>query len=161
MMMVNSGFPVETDHQLQNFFGRNLVKITCCSSATRIGRICNHRPGNGHTLLLAAGKLTGIMVHAVGQIDQTRKPFSTCSKSSFRVIASEWSGSSNVFKGCQNGNQIVELKNKTHMRRTPVAEFRLGKFCDFNATPGWSRCPPYQFRQSGFSRVLSGNPTGP
>jgi len=50
----HSGFPVETDHQLQNFFGRNPVQITCWFIGHQNIRVRNHRPGNGHSLLLAA-----------------------------------------------------------------------------------------------------------
>ena len=60
---------VEITEDIDDLLAGARVEIAGRLVGHQNGRPVGQRPGNGHPLLLAAGKLTGMMVHAIGQPD--------------------------------------------------------------------------------------------
>src|SRR6266540_3210143 len=62
----------QASHEGKYVLGRYAVEVTGWLIRHQNCRIGHHRPGDGDTLLLPAGKLGGVVVHPVGQVDHTQ-----------------------------------------------------------------------------------------
>ena len=61
---------IERLKRLQDFFGGGGIEVAGWLVGQEEGRLVDQGPGDGHTLLLAAGHLLRVMVHAVSEADK-------------------------------------------------------------------------------------------
>src|SRR5260370_32351301 len=93
-------------------------------------RVGDDGAGDGNALLLTAGELARIMVHAVG------KPYDT--ESGVHMLAALRGGKLgqkqwklDVLKRGAHRNQVVHLENQTHVAGAPVGEISFVKLGSF------------------------------
>ena len=98
-------------------------------------RVGDDGPGDGHALLLAAGKLVGLVVGAVGQAHG--------GQGGQGVVAPGGGGKAceqkrqlDVFLGGQDRNEVVELEDEAHVAASPHGQFTFRQGGDVRAPDG-------------------------
>ena len=79
-------------------------------------------PGHCHTLLFSARKLGRLMACAVGKAHESEQ-FQGTLPGFGCVLAGDVGWNHDVFKGCELGQKLVELKHKADVAVAEVAEF--------------------------------------
>ena len=102
-------------------------------------RIGDQRTGDRHALLLAAGKLSGKVLHAISQPNHFERS-SDVPAAIFRIEPGEQKRKRNVLESRQDGNEIEGLENESHVLVSPVRQLgfvELGYVAPLNnAFPG-------------------------
>src|SRR6266545_622509 len=121
----------QASHEGKYVLGRYAVEVTGWLIRHQNCRIGHHRPGDGDTLLLSAGKLGGIVVHPVGQIYYAQHRL--------HMLAPLSAGESgqhqrqlHVLECGQYRQEIVELEDKADVGGPPLGKLSLGKRCNIH-----------------------------
>jgi hypothetical protein len=122
-------------------------RLSCCSSAMistlvraveRAGRlvgqhqlrIVDQRAGDGHALLLAAGKLRRMVVHALGQADLCEAFFCAGVALGKRGTAIQ-QGQGDIVQGGGARQQVEMLEHETELAVAHLRQFIAGELRDF------------------------------
>src|SRR5712664_942335 len=118
---------VDKSHDL---IGALAVQVAGGLIAKQEGRVRDDGPRDGDALFLPPGKLPRIVIHAVGEIDDTESGFHVFAPLRLRELGQQ-QRKLDVLKRREHGNQVVHLKNKADMARSPVREFAPRHVRDF------------------------------
>src|SRR5712691_8699603 len=100
--------------------------------AKQESRVRDNGASNGDALLLPAGKLARIVMHAIGQIDDAERGFHVLAALRFRELG-EQQWKLDVLIGGEHGNQVVHLKYETDVASAPLRKLARGHVRDFVA----------------------------
>ena len=114
MMTVVPAFAVEFEEQFHNLFARFGIEVAGWFIGHQDGRVVDQCAGNGHALLLSAGKLGGAVVHAVTQADRFQRLLARgpCVRVPDTGVAQ---GSSTLESAVGAGQQVEALEDKAHL----------------------------------------------
>src|SRR5688500_2453657 len=124
--------PIEPMHELEDFLGGSLVEIAGGFVGDQNRRIGNDGARDRDPLFLPAGKLAWIMVHSLRQTDHAQRRFGM-SPTLFLRQRRQDERQFDVLQGRKHGNEIVKLKDKTHVARAPYRQLGLVQFGDIGA----------------------------
>src|SRR6266446_1080822 len=118
--------------QLHDFIGAFAVEVAGGLVAEEKGGVGDDGAGDGYTLLLSAGELARIVVHAVGEADDAKGGFDVLAAIGSRELG-EQKRELDVLESGEHGNEVVHLKDETDVARTPLRELVAGHVSDLVA----------------------------
>src|SRR5512139_309479 len=122
-------------HEHQHVFGRSAVEIAGGFIGHQQGRVRDQGPRDGHPLLLASGELTGMVIHAIREVDQPQhRPHMVPALPTGEVGQNE--RQLYVLEGGEDRDQIIELEDEPDMRGAPGGELRFGQTGDVDVPHG-------------------------
>src|SRR3990172_230910 len=126
-------FPVQARHEPEHVPGRAPVQVPRGLVGHDDGRVGDNGAGDGDPLLLAAGKLRRIVVHAVEEVDDAqgrlhvRLPlFSERCRQQKRQL--------HFLKCRKHGDEFIELENKPDVDRAPLGQLGLAQGGDVHSS---------------------------
>jgi acyl-CoA thioesterase-1 len=107
--------------QGHHFVGALAVQVAGGLVAQKEGWVGNNRSGNGHALFLAAGKLAGEVVHAVGQANDAERGFHVLAPLGLGELGQQ-ERQLHVLERGEHRNQVVHLEDEPHVARAPSGQ---------------------------------------
>src|SRR5581483_3860449 len=123
--------PVQAQKKLQHHMPVGAIKIAGRLVSQQNGRPHHKRARQGHTLLLASGKLNGVVVPAFQQADtlqQIQRPGRLG-----RAVAHKLHWQQHILLGGEGRNEMVGLENKSDLAPAHERQLILGKIRDLLA----------------------------
>src|SRR5712692_6938399 len=100
--------------------------------AKQESRVRDNGASDSDALLLSAGKLARVVMHAIGQIDDAERGLHVLAALRFRELGQQqWK--LDVLIGGEHGNQVVHLKYETNVASAPLRKLARGHVRDFVA----------------------------
>src|SRR5258707_10240883 len=115
--------------QLHDFIGAFAVEVAGGLVAEEKGWVGDDGAGDGYTLLLSAGELARIVVHAIREADDAERGFDVLAAIGSRELGEE-ERQFDVLESGEHGNEVVHLKDETDVARTPLRELVSGHVSD-------------------------------
>ena len=112
-MIVRRVALIEFLEQGENLLARVRIEVARRLVGEQNGRVVDQRPGDGHTLLLAAGKLGGLMVQPIGQTQPTEHLARTLACFPFGDVGRVRQRHGHVVQGAGAGQQVEVLEHET------------------------------------------------
>src|SRR5213079_1455018 len=91
-----------------DFIGALAVQVAGGLVAEQEGGVGNYGASDSAALLLSAGELTGVVMHAIGQIDDAKSGFDVLAAIRFGQLGQE-KRKLDVLIGGEHGNEVVHL----------------------------------------------------
>src|SRR5260370_39639864 len=107
--------------QLHDFIGAVAVEVAGGLVAEEKGWVGDDGAGDGYTLLLSAGELARIVVHAVGEADDAERGFDVLAAIGSRELG-EQKRELDVLESGEHGNEVVHLNDENEVARTSLRE---------------------------------------
>ena len=125
-------FAIEAPEEAQNLRGAGCVEIAGGFIGEDHLRLGDDGPGDGHALLLTAGKLAGKMVEAIIEADELQGGGCVFA-ALFPAQRGEFQREFHVFKRGKNRDQVERLKDKPEVVIAPAGEIALAHSVGFFA----------------------------
>src|ERR1700726_3967059 len=121
--------------QLHDFVGTLAVQVAGGLVAKEKRGVSDDSARNGHALLLSAGELARIVVHAFREADDAERGFDVLTALGLGELG-EQQRQLNVLKRGEYGNEVVHLKDEADVARPPLRELISRHVRDFVARYG-------------------------
>ena len=118
-----------------DFVGALAVQVAGRLVAEQESRVGDDGAGNGDALLLSAGELARIMIHALGEADDAERGFNVLAPLGFGELGEE-QRQLDVLKGREHGDEVVHLEDEADVACAPLGELTGGHVRDFVASDG-------------------------
>ena len=147
---------VESLQQIENLFAGFAVEIAGGFVAEQQRGIGHNGAGDSDSLLLAAGKLARIMLHAIGEPHHFQRDRNALSPFGFLESVRQKQWQFDILFRRQLGKQIVELENETDVPGPPAGKLTAAQATDAlepstSTSPSLGvSSPPIRFRESSF-----------
>src|SRR6266403_1792635 len=115
--------------QLHDFIGAFAVQVAGGLVAEEKGWVGDDGAGDGYTLLLSAGELARIVVHAVGEADDAERGFDVLAAIGSRELG-EQKRELDVLESGEDRDKVVHLKDETDVTGAPLGELVAGHVSD-------------------------------
>ena len=120
---------IEDLQEIEDLFGVVAVEVAGGLVAHQDGRIGDDGPGDGHTLLLPAGQLTGLVLRAVIEADDGQRRLGVAAALLARELGQQ-QREFDVALGVQHRQQVVELENEADGCRPPAGQLPVGQLVE-------------------------------